>query len=91
MPNMDGFELCREILKVDVNVKVCFITAGEINRLFDKENKSRVRVVIAIRMVWKVMECRINITIESLIIKRLSTVLTECFYYISIQLSLYYQ
>lgn len=31
MPNMDGFELCREILKVDVNVKVCFITAGEIN------------------------------------------------------------
>src|SRR5215213_894845 len=31
MPNMNGFELCREILKVDVNVKVCFITAGEIN------------------------------------------------------------
>ena len=31
MPNMNGFELCTEILKVDVNVKICFITAGEVN------------------------------------------------------------
>ena len=31
MPKMTGFELCTEILKFDVNVKICFITAGDIN------------------------------------------------------------
>ena len=31
MPKMNGFELCTEILKFDINVKICFITAGEIN------------------------------------------------------------
>ncbi|HZB15768.1 MAG TPA: response regulator [Nitrososphaeraceae archaeon] len=31
MPKMDGFELCAEILKFDINVKICFITAGEAN------------------------------------------------------------
>jgi DNA-binding response OmpR family regulator len=31
MPDMNGFELCTEILKIDVNVKICFITAGEVN------------------------------------------------------------
>ena len=29
MPNMNGFELYREIKKVDNKVKVCFLTAGE--------------------------------------------------------------
>ncbi len=28
---MNGFELCTEILKMDVNVRICFITAGETN------------------------------------------------------------
>jgi DNA-binding response OmpR family regulator len=31
MPKMNGFELCTQILKFDVNVRICFITAGEIN------------------------------------------------------------
>ena len=31
MPNMNGFELCTEILKVDVNVRICFMSAGEVN------------------------------------------------------------
>ena len=31
MPKMNGFELCTEILKMDVNVRICFITAGETN------------------------------------------------------------
>ena len=31
MPKMTGFELCTEILKFDVNVRICFITAGDIN------------------------------------------------------------
>jgi CheY-like chemotaxis protein len=32
MPNMDGFELCEKILAIDINVKVCFMSAVEINR-----------------------------------------------------------
>jgi DNA-binding response OmpR family regulator len=28
---MDGFELCRRILEIDANVRICFITAAEIN------------------------------------------------------------
>jgi DNA-binding response OmpR family regulator len=31
MPLMDGFELCQKMLKKDINVKVCFMTSGEIN------------------------------------------------------------
>lgn len=31
MPKMNGFEFCEKILKLDVNVKVCFISAAEIN------------------------------------------------------------
>ena len=31
MPLMDGFELCQKILQKDINVKVCFMTSGEIN------------------------------------------------------------
>jgi DNA-binding response OmpR family regulator len=31
MPRMNGFELCTKISEVDLNVKICFITAGDIN------------------------------------------------------------
>ena len=31
MPKMNGFELCTKILEIDLNVKICFITAGDIN------------------------------------------------------------
>ena len=31
MPDMNGFELCTEILKVDINIKICFMSAGEVN------------------------------------------------------------
>jgi DNA-binding response OmpR family regulator len=31
MPLMDGFKLCQKILQKDINVKVCFMTSGEIN------------------------------------------------------------
>jgi DNA-binding response OmpR family regulator len=31
MPKKDGFEVCKEILKIDNRVKVCFLTAGDIN------------------------------------------------------------
>jgi DNA-binding response OmpR family regulator len=30
MPEMDGFHLYKEMKKIDNNVKVCFLTAGEI-------------------------------------------------------------
>ncbi|MGA9934918.1 MAG: response regulator [Nitrososphaeraceae archaeon] len=31
MPLMDGFRLCEKLLQKDINVKVCFMTSGEIN------------------------------------------------------------
>jgi CheY-like chemotaxis protein len=32
MPHMNGFELAEKILVIDINVKVCFMSNGEINR-----------------------------------------------------------
>ena len=32
LPNMNGFQLCEKILHFDINVRVCFISNGEINR-----------------------------------------------------------
>jgi len=32
MPHMSGFELCEKILAIDINVRVCFMSNGEINR-----------------------------------------------------------
>ena len=32
MPNMNGFELSKRILDIDINVKICFMSAGQINR-----------------------------------------------------------
>ena len=37
MPNMNGFDLYEKIRKIDDNVKVCFLTAGEINYKIFKE------------------------------------------------------
>ena len=32
MPYMDGFHLSEKILEIDINVKICFMSSGEINR-----------------------------------------------------------
>jgi hypothetical protein len=32
MPNIDGFQLSEGILEIDINVKICFMSSGEINR-----------------------------------------------------------
>ncbi len=32
MPYIDGFQLSEKILSIDLNVKICFMSAGEINR-----------------------------------------------------------
>ena len=32
MPHMNGFELCEKILAIDINVRVFFMSSGEINR-----------------------------------------------------------
>ena len=32
LPNLNGFEFCQRILELDVNVKACFMTTGQINR-----------------------------------------------------------
>ena len=31
MPGMDGFETGRRLLEMDLNLRICFITADEIN------------------------------------------------------------
>ena len=31
MPNMNGFQLCQKLLELDVNIRVCFISALEVN------------------------------------------------------------
>jgi CheY-like chemotaxis protein len=31
MPNMSGFELCEKILELDVNIRVCFMSALAVN------------------------------------------------------------
>jgi DNA-binding response OmpR family regulator len=31
MPDMNGFQLCQKILELDVSVRVCFVSAGEVN------------------------------------------------------------
>jgi DNA-binding response OmpR family regulator len=31
MPHMNGFELCEKILELDVNTRVCFMSAAEVN------------------------------------------------------------
>jgi FixJ family two-component response regulator len=31
MPKMDGFQLTQKLLQKDLNVRVCFMTSGEIN------------------------------------------------------------
>jgi response regulator RpfG family c-di-GMP phosphodiesterase len=31
MPNMSGFELCEKVLELDVNIRVCFMSAFIIN------------------------------------------------------------
>ena len=32
LPNTNGFQLCEKILHLDINVRVCFMSNGEINR-----------------------------------------------------------
>ena len=31
MPKMNGFQLCEKILELDVNIRVCFMSALEVN------------------------------------------------------------
>jgi DNA-binding response OmpR family regulator len=31
MPNMNGFRLCEKIIELDVNIRVCFMSALEVN------------------------------------------------------------
>ena len=31
MPLMNGFELCQKLLQKDINIRVCFMTSGELN------------------------------------------------------------
>jgi two-component system, OmpR family, response regulator ChvI len=37
MPKKDGFEVYKEVMKIDNRVKVCFLTAGDVNYRLLKE------------------------------------------------------
>ena len=41
MPHMNGFELCEKILELDVNIRVCFISAAEVNVKVSKGSISK--------------------------------------------------
>jgi CheY-like chemotaxis protein len=43
MPLMDGFQLAQKLLQKDLNVKICFMTAGEINMDAIREVHPRIR------------------------------------------------
>jgi DNA-binding response OmpR family regulator len=45
MPDMNGFELCQKILELDVNVRVCFISAAEVNVKALREVYSKARSI----------------------------------------------
>jgi two-component SAPR family response regulator len=49
MPYMNGFELCEKILAIDINVKVCFMSSGKINREALREIYPRISVGCFIR------------------------------------------
>ena len=31
MPHMNGFELCQKVLELDADIRVCFMSAAEVN------------------------------------------------------------
>jgi CheY-like chemotaxis protein len=37
MPHMNGLELCQKILELDINIRVCFMSAAEVNILALRE------------------------------------------------------
>jgi CheY-like chemotaxis protein len=45
MPHMNGFELCEYILELDVNLRVCFISAAEVNTEALREVYPKVRSI----------------------------------------------
>lgn len=38
MPKMNGFELCRKLREIDKKLKICFLTAAELNYLHDMDS-----------------------------------------------------
>jgi two-component system catabolic regulation response regulator CreB/two-component system response regulator ChvI len=51
MPKMDGFKLYKELRKKDKNVKVCFLTAGEM--YYDEYRKHVFPEILAERIIRK--------------------------------------
>jgi hypothetical protein len=40
MPLLDGFQLAQNLVRRDINVRICFMTAGEINTGSSKRSAS---------------------------------------------------
>src|ERR671933_1585116 len=45
MPHMNGFELCEKIVEIDVNIRVCFMSAAEVNIEALREVYSKARSI----------------------------------------------
>jgi CheY-like chemotaxis protein len=63
MPTINGFDLYKKIRKIDKNIKICFLTAGEINyRVFEEvystveKNKFIIKPIENDQLVKKVNE-----------------------------------
>ena len=68
MPKMNGFELYREIRKINSNLKVCFITAYEVYYEQLKEEFPSINIGCFIKKPIEIQELarRINVELELL-------------------------
>jgi CheY-like chemotaxis protein len=56
MPKMNGFELSKQVLKRDLNVKVCFMSSGQINEEALRENYPMLSIGCFIRKPVEIKE-----------------------------------
>jgi DNA-binding response OmpR family regulator len=60
MPHMNGFELCEKILELDVNIRVCFISAAEVNVKALREVYAKARSIGCFIKKPTTIKCLVN-------------------------------
>ena len=68
MPKIDGFELCRQMKKIDDNVKVCFMTAFDVRKsdlkvdptIFNNNSKQIIQKPISIDDLVKQVKAELS-------------------------------
>jgi DNA-binding response OmpR family regulator len=56
MPKMNGFEFSKQILKQDLDVKICFMSSGQINEEALRENYPMLSIGCFIRKPIEIEE-----------------------------------